>query len=982
MEENRQFSSTIYVRTEELKSDFVSTNCNQNYYNDQKSWTQLQELQNLYKKLLLSDIEYSLEKKVEIDLWNFCFKDYITYLQLQLKNARELEKQKTNNTVPGVIQNSCQGVRRAAETKGVDLNITLQWFLEMANGFFILLFEEICLTFDLHFTFLKRTHGFDHPRYGYSEKTSALRKRDLKEKLDYICQFCLVHLGDIARYQNDVKQAEIYYRQAIEVSPASGQAYNQIALLHAIAGNNLSAITYYVRSISLMHPFPAASTNLTKMFGGISSKITEKRPINKSTFVNEFLQFHALLHEARSLPIAYELCCALNEAITSLIATESLKTLQLLQMVLISIFQFERISGELSVSSIDNDNRTKTEILSPEEKVIRTLVIESIAGMLNAILLPVYTLMQGKSLLKYFALPAAKLLLDWIIVNPDVLQEAGFLKRLQIWPSLCQVLNELSSTLAELDLSELLKSDLEYYPLPEDYDLRAYLPLKKRLSSYKYAKVTHQKPIDSSIVCALRARRMIDLGRLICNIEIREVLSPMKVVEVNVDEKKVEKFEANELQFISKHIGEDILTDLENLKVQEQFSDEENDKLKDNDMKDAKLGCKNTSIPEDSEKSFAQPKEPVTSKHNDEQVQVVRKGQRTNVAMQAILRQSAVSTDHKSSGPEKQAVIGSNKQVQFQSPNPLPGIVGATSKYPNINFQERKHRGVFSEDSKKYTDVVNANRGMVLSSNNLPKDISALPNPGQIDFSVPPPSLTPGHTAIMASRKLENRNQPNLVLNTIPNAISDSLISHKSHHLYSQGQITPNEYLSHSYHNNRSLAPQMLGTQMQLPTQPVQNASSIWPSYPQHRLNANLDHLQSDVADRFRYQLPQFGGISGTEKSLPTTNSVFSNSKSEIESDKLQFTHPYPSNKVRDQINNSSDDSTNRASPMYHRLFSTDPTWSVTPGSLPPTNTVSPSLDSLLKMNLGDEMVADKANITNHLNAKELSNSDNISSKK
>merc|ERR1712179_527561 len=206
----------------------------------------------------------------------------------------------------------------------------------------------------------------------------------------------------------------------------------------------------------------------------------------------------------------------------------------------------------------------------------------------------------------------------------------------------------------------------------------------------------------------------------------------------------------------------------------------------------------------------------------------------------------------------------------------------------------------------------------------------------------------------------------NLVLNTIPNAISDSLISHKSHHLNSQGQITPNEYLSHSYHNNRSLAPQMLGTQMQLPTQPVPNASSIWPSYPQHRLNANLDHLQSDVADRFRYQLPQFGGISGTEKSLPTTNSVFSNSKSEIESDKLQFTHPYPSNKIwKNTLNNSSDDSTNRASPMYHRLFSTDPTWSVTPGSLPPTNTASPSLDSLLKMNLGDEMVAAKANITN-----------------
>lgn len=28
----------------------------------------------------------------------------------------------------------------------------------------------------------------------------------------YICQYCLVHLGDIARYRNQRKQAESFYR--------------------------------------------------------------------------------------------------------------------------------------------------------------------------------------------------------------------------------------------------------------------------------------------------------------------------------------------------------------------------------------------------------------------------------------------------------------------------------------------------------------------------------------------------------------------------------------------------------------------------------------------------------------------------------------------------------------------------------------------------------------------------------------------------
>ena len=437
-----------------------------------------------------------------------------------------------------VLQHSGQGgVRRATEIVGVDLNITLQWFLEMANGFFILLLEEICTTFKLEFSFLQRNNGYHHPITDCKEKIGNARKQQLKEKLNYICQFCLVHLGDIARYRNDTKQAETYYRQAIEVSPTSGQAYNQIGLLQAVAGNCLSSISYYARSIALTHPFPAASANLNKMYENMSSKIHDKRSIDKSNFIDEFLKFYALLHAARSLHVAHELCSSLNEAITSLIATESLTNLQLLQMTTISIFQFERISGQLSSLS-SNCEPIKAENLSLEENIIRKLVIESIAGMLNAFLLPVYTLMQGKSLLNYFALPATKILLDWITINPKTLQEAGFLKRLQIWPSLCKVLNELSSY-TEIDHNELNVSDFEFYPLPEDYDLRSYLPLHKRLSVYHHRRVTRQKTVDSNVVCALRAKRMIELGKIISTIKIGEGQSIMKVIKVFEGESEV-----------------------------------------------------------------------------------------------------------------------------------------------------------------------------------------------------------------------------------------------------------------------------------------------------------------------------------------------------------------------------------------------------------------------------------------------------------
>jgi hypothetical protein len=47
--------------------------------------------------------------------------------------------------------------------------------------------------------------------------------------LNYVCQHCLVHLGDLARYRSQPKQAETFYRQAIQIAPGNGQAYNQVS---------------------------------------------------------------------------------------------------------------------------------------------------------------------------------------------------------------------------------------------------------------------------------------------------------------------------------------------------------------------------------------------------------------------------------------------------------------------------------------------------------------------------------------------------------------------------------------------------------------------------------------------------------------------------------------------------------------------------------------------------------------------------------
>ena len=123
---------------------------------------------------------YSLEKKVEADLWT-SFKEEITELQKACaKSAKD---------------------RTAPSSKCV-----LDWLLETAQGFYSVLLLEV--------------------------KVSA----ESRGSFEYIHQHVLVHLGDLARYRSAGDQAEWFYRKAIVQCPTYGHAYNQVSLLESAKG--------------------------------------------------------------------------------------------------------------------------------------------------------------------------------------------------------------------------------------------------------------------------------------------------------------------------------------------------------------------------------------------------------------------------------------------------------------------------------------------------------------------------------------------------------------------------------------------------------------------------------------------------------------------------------------------------------------------------------------------------------------------------
>ncbi|XP_015765932.1 PREDICTED: uncharacterized protein LOC107344759 [Acropora digitifera] len=160
-----------------------------------EGWQSRQRLQDLYKSILLTDLESGLDKKVEQDLWNSAFKSQIDFLRQQAKERKGSKK---------------------AEVQAV-----LTLFLEASSGFYIQLLQELCLTYRLDIPGHIRSS-----QLGILEEingNTCVTKKPHTQSCYYICQDCLVHLGDIARYCDDPEQAEMFYRHALVLVPSNGE---------------------------------------------------------------------------------------------------------------------------------------------------------------------------------------------------------------------------------------------------------------------------------------------------------------------------------------------------------------------------------------------------------------------------------------------------------------------------------------------------------------------------------------------------------------------------------------------------------------------------------------------------------------------------------------------------------------------------------------------------------------------------------------
>lgn len=113
------------------------------------------------------------------------------------------------------------------------------------------------------------THVTD-PLIGRKKPVLATPKE--MEWAQMACHRCLVYLGDLARYQNELagveaeQLAERYYHQALSVMPHVGMPFNQLGTLAGSKFYNVEATYYYRRCIQSDAPFEGSYGNLKRLF--------------------------------------------------------------------------------------------------------------------------------------------------------------------------------------------------------------------------------------------------------------------------------------------------------------------------------------------------------------------------------------------------------------------------------------------------------------------------------------------------------------------------------------------------------------------------------------------------------------------------------------------------------------------------------------------------------------------------------------------
>lgn len=180
------------------------------------------QLQDAFKQLLLEQLKFVCEHKVDVFFWKLLFYNVRDYLKRQ------------------------QSDQAHAHTL---------LLIEQATKFYRLAYEKLM--------------------------AKCVASPRCESALKVVAQRLLICLGDLSRYRvNHVKatdyvEAAKYYQRAQELVPGNGAPYNQLAVISIYHHKRFDAVYYYVRSLLTSNSIQTAKESLLDLFDEIRRKYEE-----------------------------------------------------------------------------------------------------------------------------------------------------------------------------------------------------------------------------------------------------------------------------------------------------------------------------------------------------------------------------------------------------------------------------------------------------------------------------------------------------------------------------------------------------------------------------------------------------------------------------------------------------------------------------------------------------------------------------------
>ncbi|XP_028968178.1 protein SMG7-like [Galendromus occidentalis] len=411
----------------------------------------------LVEDVLFHDLEFAISRKLEQDLWNVGFRSAITTIQ---------------------------------KDNSADRSLRLGLMIDMSASYFLQLLQKLVNRYRV-----SEVKAMPSPDtlgvLDVRENTTLPEEVRItkRSRVLSICQYCLLHLGDLSRYKKDMPVAESYYRRAADFDHRNGHPYNQLGLLEGAKGNRLSTVFFYVRSLSVVQPFVVAISNLEKIYVNIiqdeSSPVKDR--MNATETISAFLHFIALVHMNQQLDIAAEILPKLMDSLLRLSCSKKIDEKKLLMMTTIGLFTYNRSSKHLATEKGSEES----------SRLMSEFVVSFFRGALLATL-------QNSGESGCPTTSTILVLLESLLSNPKSVSTDPCK---DLWFVLRTVLNS---------FNKQLKTEWKNEALPEDIELRGFLPLRHVQSRIDFNE-NDKRPAE--LVEELRRSRFVKQGIELCKLK-------------------------------------------------------------------------------------------------------------------------------------------------------------------------------------------------------------------------------------------------------------------------------------------------------------------------------------------------------------------------------------------------------------------------------------------------------------------------------